>query len=102
VFPEGYPNVDPRYTPKIFDGQMLPFRPGAIDVPVVPAGLSYEPGLRWTTILRFGAPLPAHSPAAQLVGIAERRVAALSAPRAAYPVPSTWARAESMSAIRNR
>lgn len=52
IFPEAYPNVDPRYTPKHGDA-FLPFRPGfarlammaARDgqtrVPVVPAGLAY-------------------------------------------------------------
>ncbi|MBW3634055.1 MAG: 1-acyl-sn-glycerol-3-phosphate acyltransferase, partial [Chloroflexi bacterium] len=28
VFPEGYPNVDPSYTPKRDDDTFLPFRPG--------------------------------------------------------------------------
>ncbi len=53
VFPEGYPNIDPRYTPKQ-GAEFLPFRPGfarmaalaardgRAPVPVVPAGLSYS------------------------------------------------------------
>jgi putative membrane protein len=90
VFPEGYPDVDPRFTPKTRRGEMLPFRPGFAtirdlvrrrtggDVPIVPAGLGYEPGPRWRAVLRFGPALPAHAPRGPLVRIAERRVAALS------------------------
>lgn len=92
VFPEGYPNVDPRFTPKTSADEMLPFRAGfatirtlaarraRADVPVVPAGLFYEPGRRWRAVLRFGAPLPADATSVQLVRLAERRVAALSVP----------------------
>jgi putative membrane protein len=92
VFPEGYPDVDPRFTAKTRLGQMMPFRPGfAImrnlarrrvhgEVPIVPAGLAYEPGPRWQAALRFGPALPADMATAPLVRLAERRVAALSAP----------------------
>jgi putative membrane protein len=92
VFPEGYPDVDPRFTPKTRLGEMLPFRPGFAvirdlacrrigrDVPVVPAGLAYEPGRRWRAVLRFGPPLPADESGASLVRLAESRVATLSAP----------------------
>jgi putative membrane protein len=91
VFPEGYPNVDPRYTPKRDPDEILPFRPGfavirdlarrrsGIDVPIVPAGFVYAPSTRWRTVLRFGPALP-DLPEAQLVELAERRVARLSAP----------------------
>jgi Acyltransferase len=53
VFPEGYPNVDPRPTPKTA-GEFLPFRSGfaavaemasrrlGCAVPVIPAGLRYH------------------------------------------------------------
>ena len=92
VFPEAYPDVDPRFTPKTRPGEMLPFRPGfavireltrrrtGMKVPIVPAGLAYEPGTRWRAALRFGRALPADAATATLVRIAERRVAALSAP----------------------
>jgi putative membrane protein len=92
VFPEGYPDVDPRFTPKTRLGEMMPFRPGfavirdlarrrtGADVPIVPAGLAYEPGARWKAALRFGPALPADAATAPLVRLAERRVAALSAP----------------------
>ena len=67
VFPEGYPNVDPTYTPKHGD-EFLPFRAGfariveraataGCHVPTIPAGLSYERGRRWQVAVRFGPPL---------------------------------------------
>jgi 1-acyl-sn-glycerol-3-phosphate acyltransferase len=94
VFPEGYPNVDPRWTPKRRPDEMLPFRPGfalvarlarqrtGVEVPIVPAGLTYRPGPRWETMLRFGAPLTwgMDTPAGLLAQAAHRRVAALSRP----------------------
>lgn len=68
VFPEGYPNIDPSFTPKSGD-ELLPFQPGFVryaqiaersgagPVPIVPAGFVYqrapESG-RWRIILRFG------------------------------------------------
>ncbi|MBA2286240.1 MAG: carotenoid biosynthesis protein [Ktedonobacteraceae bacterium] len=66
MFPEGYPNIDPTYTPKSEDMPFLPFRPGfarlvqmaerdgQTEVAVVPAGLIYTPGQRWHVALRFG------------------------------------------------
>ncbi|MDQ2715618.1 MAG: carotenoid biosynthesis protein [Chloroflexota bacterium] len=69
VFPEGYPNIDPTYTPKSDDTPFLPFRPGfvrlvqmaerggQVEVAVVPAGLSYTPGKRWQVALCFGPAL---------------------------------------------
>jgi putative membrane protein len=69
VFPEAYPNIDPRATPKADREAFLPFRSGVIrlaemaqrqggdPVPIVPAGLSYQPGRRWQVTLRFGAPV---------------------------------------------
>ena len=51
VFPEGYPNIDPSFTPKLDDGAFLPFEPGFLRfvalaeqdgitrVPIVPVGL---------------------------------------------------------------
>jgi putative membrane protein len=66
IFPEGYPNVDPTFTPKSGLEDWLPFSPifGRIaaraerscgrPVPIVPVGLAYEPGDRWRVRLRFG------------------------------------------------
>ena len=67
VFPEGYPNIDPGYTPKQGDDDVLPFQPGfarlaalaarrGIEAPIVPAGLEYARGERWRVALRFGEP----------------------------------------------
>ena len=54
VFPEGYPNIDPGFTPKVDDGAFLPFEPGFLRfvalaeqdgmtrVPIVPVGLEYQ------------------------------------------------------------
>lgn len=70
VFPEGYPNIDPGFTPKRGD-EFLPFQPGAIRlarvaqgagagmVPIVPTGFQYNqtaPG-HWRVVMRFGVPL---------------------------------------------
>jgi 1-acyl-sn-glycerol-3-phosphate acyltransferase len=68
VFPEAYPNIDPRYTPKPDESAFLPFHPGVVRftamaarlgfvVPIIPAGFSYEKGRRWRVSLRFGAPI---------------------------------------------
>ena len=66
VFPEGYPNVDPTYTPKTEADQFLPFKPGFLNIvraaevrlgrkiPIVPAGLYYEQGNIWRGYLTFG------------------------------------------------
>ena len=69
VFPEGYPNVDPGFTPKAGD-EMLPFergflrlatiaqRAGVGAIAIVPAGFAYERDGhgRWRIALRFGEP----------------------------------------------
>ncbi|GAC1459204.1 MAG: hypothetical protein PVSMB4_18560 [Ktedonobacterales bacterium] len=69
IFPEGYPNVDPTYTPKTSPDAFLPLRPGFLklialaqrdghtQVALVPAGFSYRRGARWHVTLRLGAPL---------------------------------------------
>jgi putative membrane protein len=67
IFPEGYPNIDPGFTPKRGDSDFLAFHPGVVRiaslaaaqglfVPIVPAGLAYERGERWKVSLRFGEP----------------------------------------------
>ncbi len=71
VFPEGYPTIDPTFTPKMRDDEVLPFqagfarlvalaqRDGVTRVPVVPAGLEYARSLndRWRLVLRYGEPV---------------------------------------------
>ena len=69
IFPEGYPNIDPTYTPKTGETDVLPFRPGFFKlververrnqdaVAIVPTGLVYTHGARWHGTLRFGTPL---------------------------------------------
>jgi len=66
IFPEGYPNVDPTFTPKTGPESWLPFSRivariaqragGAIGcpVPIVPAGLVYEGGTPERVVVRFG------------------------------------------------
>lgn len=67
VFPEGYPNIDPGYTPKSGLDDWLPFQPGVLriatmaatrglTVPIIPVGFSYEQDDKWTVTLRFGEP----------------------------------------------
>ncbi len=91
VFPEGYPNIDPGYTPKRGDADVLPFQPGfaqlaalavrrGIDTPIVPAGLEYHRGDRWQVTLRFGAPrrIGQRADAAGVIADVEREVWRLS------------------------
>lgn len=68
VFPEGYPNVDPTYTPKTEPDQFLPFKPGflnilraaearlGVKIPIIPAGLRYRRGKLWIGNITFGKP----------------------------------------------
>lgn len=85
VFPEGFPTIDPGYTPKQHDAEFLPFAPGVtriatlaaargIDVPIVPAGFSYEPGDRWHVTLRFGEPLRVRNRAYASAALAELEI----------------------------
>lgn len=69
IFPEGFPNIDPVFTPKTHAQEFLPFKPGfaAIaesaerllqrPVPIIPTGISYQSGSTWRAHVRFGAPL---------------------------------------------
>jgi putative membrane protein len=66
IFPEGYPNIDPVYTPKTEPDEFLPFKPGFLSIlgaaearlgkkiPIIPAGLRYQPGKTWIGYLSFG------------------------------------------------
>jgi putative membrane protein len=98
VFPEGYPNVDPGYTPKRDESEFLPFQPGfvrlatlaaaqGIRVPIIPAGLSYRRGHRWQADLRFGEPLTIdrRSQEQAILHETESRVHALSTPPGSDP-----------------
>jgi hypothetical protein len=99
VFPEGYPNVDPVYTPKLSLTDVLPFLPGfatILDVAqrtceepitVVPIGFSYEPGDRWRITMRCG-PAVYRNPAesrASFVTLMQSKVIDLSNSK---PLPS--------------
>lgn len=69
IFPEGYPNIDPAYTPKTKPDEFLPFKPGFLSIlraaekrrkqkiPIIPAGLSYSQGSPWSGYLQFGSPV---------------------------------------------
>lgn len=69
IFPEGYPNIDPGYTPKQQPDEFLPFKPGfihiakaaerrcGIKIPMIPVGIHYRSGPPWVAVLRFGAPI---------------------------------------------
>lgn len=94
LFPEGYPNIDPSFTPKSGD-EFLPFQPGFVryariaersgagTVPIVPAGFAYGRSLetdRWRITLRFGPAIEPHREASNsaIVQAVERAVQALS------------------------
>ncbi len=72
MFPEGYPNIDPSFTPKSDrSDDFLPTLPGAVRIPllaqgsglplipIVPVGLHYRKtgDAHWAVQLRFGEPL---------------------------------------------
>ena len=93
VFPEGYPNIDPGYTPKSDDDAFLPFQSGVVrlasmastdrnPVPVMPVGFHYRRGPRWKVRMRFGAPLwiPDRASEGAVLQDLERQVGSLSAP----------------------
>jgi 1-acyl-sn-glycerol-3-phosphate acyltransferase len=92
VFPEAYPDIDPRNTTKVENHTSLPFRPGfarlvemaerdeRTRVAIVPAGLSYRQNERWHIILRFGPALSRsdYTSSTHLVQDVEKRVRELS------------------------
>lgn len=93
LFPEGYPNADPGYTPKRGE-EFLSFRAGFLRlaalaerrgtrVAIVPVGIAYGAGgWRRRAVLRFGPPryLSPGSDRAALAGAIEADVRTLSAP----------------------
>jgi len=92
MFPEGYPNIDPHYTPKRRPEESLPFKAGfaiiaaaaekrlSARVPIVPGGFRYTKNDRWTARLNIGAPVYLGNFASRqlLINHVERRVAELS------------------------
>jgi 1-acyl-sn-glycerol-3-phosphate acyltransferase len=92
VFPEGYPNIDPTYTPKIDDNCFLPFKRGFVAIaraterrlgtslPIIPTGLRYTVEKSWTAHVRFSQPLRRQSFASgtELIRYCENKVKQLS------------------------
>ena len=97
VFPEGYPNIDPGFTPKADDGAFLPFESGFLRfaalaeqdgitrVPIVPVGLEYQRRDRWRVTVRFGLPVTrlAEVDVRNQVSVIEEEVRRLSGPKRA-------------------
>lgn len=73
IFPEGYPNIDPAYTPKTDKHGFLPFKRGFVAIaraaerrlgtslPIVPTGLQYSAGKPWKAHVRFSQPVKRES-----------------------------------------
>lgn len=92
VFPEGFPNIDPGYTPKTGPDDFLPFRPGfaqialganrlGVAAPVIPVGFTYDKTDRWHVVMRIGSPIdPSGMDAQALVMRVEGEVRRLSDP----------------------
>jgi len=93
VFPEGYPNIDPGYTPKSGEADFLPFEPGVArlasiasagrsPVPVIPVGFHYRRETKWDVAMRFGSPItiPDRTREGAALADLEECVRALSAP----------------------
>jgi putative membrane protein len=92
VFPEGYPNIDPHYTPKIGPEEFLPFKAGfatiaaaaekrlGAKVPMLPSGFRYTKNNRWIARLNIGEPVYLEDFVSRplLVSYMEQRVAELS------------------------
>lgn len=92
VFPEGYPTIDIRESPKEGADAFLPFqagfarlaemaeRDGRTRVPIVPLGLAYDGHDHRTVTMRFGSPvyLDTAGGSEQAVALVERQVRALS------------------------
>ena len=92
MFPEGYPNIDPHFTPKTRPEEILPFRAGfatiaavaekrlGVRVPIIPSGFRYAKTDHWIARLNLGAPAYLEDfPSRQLlVSHMERQIAELS------------------------
>ncbi|MGE5820137.1 MAG: lysophospholipid acyltransferase family protein [Deltaproteobacteria bacterium] len=100
IFPEGYPNVDPHYTPKTGKEEMLPFKSGFASIaaaaetrlggkiPLIPVGIRYTAGEPWIALVNFGAPNYAREFSSRdlLVEYLERQVRLLSGLSASAPL----------------
>lgn len=92
IFPEGYPNIDPVYTPKTEPDEFLPFKAGFVNVasaaerclrgkvPIIPAGLRYDEEKPWIGHMVFGEAIyrDKFSTKPELITFMERRVKSLS------------------------
>ena len=92
VFPEGYPNIDRYYTPKMRPEEMLPFKAGFVAiavaaekrlgtrVPIVPAGFRYTKARHWRVELNIGEAVYREDCASRrsLIERLEQRIAELS------------------------
>jgi len=69
IFPEGFPYVDPGFTPKTRADEFLPFKPGFAAIaesaerrmhraiPIIPTGIRYQTAATWLAHVSFGQPL---------------------------------------------
>jgi 1-acyl-sn-glycerol-3-phosphate acyltransferase len=92
VFAEGYPNIDPVYTPKTEPDEFLPFKAGFVNiasaaerclrwkVPIIPAGLRYDEEKPWMGHMVFGPAVYRNefSNKLELITFMERKVKGLS------------------------
>src|SRR5215831_17748107 len=104
VFPEGYPNIDRYYTPKMRPEEMLPFKAGFVAiagaaekrlgarVPIVPAGFRYTKARHWRVELHIGEGVYLEDCGSRrsLIERMEQRIAELSGLSAARPQPKGW------------
>jgi putative membrane protein len=103
VFPEGYPNIDPHFTPKTAPNEFLPFRTGFATIlaraeghlekpiPVIPAGIHYTPGpSHWIAHVRFGVPVLRKESGSRTAFVrhVQQRVEVLSAQVSAQNAPT--------------
>ena len=92
IFPEGYPNIDPAYTPKTDNYGFLPFKRGFVAIaraaerrfgaslPIIPTGLQYSFGKTWQAHVRFSEPIKRENFASgnELIRYCEEKVRQLS------------------------
>lgn len=102
VFAEAYPNVDPGYTPKSSDGEMLDFRAGFAriavlaerrlerQIPIVPVGFEYQEDAEAFVTVRPGLPLHTSefTSTEELIRTVQGRVAELSGIAHAQEAPA--------------
>jgi len=98
IFPEGYPNVDPHFTPKKSNDEFLPFKAGfsaiaesaerSLDkaIPLIPVGIGYEIGEPWIARLNFGPAVYRRdfSSRQSLIALLELEIRQLSAATSGY------------------